>query len=272
MAMLIDTHAHLNDPRFDADREEAVSRAALCLDAVVEIADSPAEWDRALALARTRPGFIWCTLGLHPYHAAEWRPGMARDLSEKAAAPEVVAVGEIGLDYAKCEVPRPVQMEAFKGMARAAQDAGMPVVIHCRDAYADLMPALKELFPAPPAGRRFHGVVHCFSGTAEEARSCASLGFALGADGPVTYPKNGALREALVGAGLDALVLETDSPWLPPQPKRGKRCEPADVAAVAAAMAAAFGVGTEEIARVTSVNARDLYGLPNAGQGVSSGG
>lgn len=270
--MLIDTHAHLNDPRFDADRDEVLARAARVLEAVVEIADSPAEWDRALALARTRPGFIWCTLGLHPYHAAEWRPGMAAALAEKASAPEVVAVGEIGLDYAKCEVPGPVQMEAFKGMARAAQDAGMPVVIHCRDAYADLMPALGELYAGRPPRGRFHGVVHCFSGTAEEARACVGLGFALGADGPVTYPKNSALRQALVGAGLEALVLETDSPWLPPQPKRGKRCEPADVAAAASAMAEAFGVGTQEIARVTSVNARDLYGLPRPGQGLSSGG
>ncbi|MBI2362332.1 MAG: TatD family hydrolase [Elusimicrobia bacterium] len=270
--MLIDTHAHLNDPRFDPDRSEVLARAAAALEAVVEIADSPAEWDRALALARSRPGFLWCTLGLHPYHAAEWKPELARALAQKAAAPEVVAVGEIGLDYAKCEVPRPVQMEAFEGMARAAQAADMPVVVHCRDAYADLVPALRELYAGRAPRGRFHGVVHCFSGTAEEARACVGLGFALGADGPVTYPKNGALREALVGAGLGALVLETDSPWLPPQPKRGKRCEPADVAEVAAALAAAFGVGTEEIARATSVNARELYGLPRAGQGLSSGG
>ncbi|MBI5596738.1 MAG: TatD family hydrolase [Elusimicrobia bacterium] len=270
--MLIDTHVHLNDPRFDPDRDEVIARAAGCLAAVVEIADSPREWDRAIALSRKHPGFIWCTLGLHPYHAAEWRPELARSLEEKSSAAEVVAVGEIGLDYAKCEVPKPVQMEAFKGMARAAQGVGLPVVVHCRDAYGDLVPALRELYEGLPRSRRFHGVVHCFSGSAQEARACVGLGFALGADGPVTYPKNGPLREALVGAGLGALVLETDSPWLPPQSKRGKRCEPADVAEAARAMAAAFGVGEDELARATSRNARELYGLPPAGQGLSSGG
>ena len=146
-------------------------------------------------------------------------------------------------------------------MVAAAEAADLPVVIHCRDAYADLMPVLRELFPSLPKARRFHGVVHCFSGTAAEAAECAALGFALGADGPVTYPKNDALRAALTGAGLMSLVLETDSPWLPPQKKRGKRCEPADVADVAAALAAAFGVPENELARVTFGNARELYRL-----------
>ena len=260
--MLFDTHVHLIDPRFDEDRAEALTRAkAAGLSGVVEIADSPADWDRALALAAANPGFVHCALGLHPYHAEQWRPELAAELAARARVPGVVAAGEVGLDYAKCEVPRPRQKEAFVGMLAAAAAAGLPVVIHCRDAYADLMPILRESFPAKPARGRFHGVVHCFSGTAEEAAECASLGFALGADGPVTYPKNEALRAALKGAGLASLVLETDSPWLPPQVKRGKRCEPADVADVAARLADVFGLPVKELARVTMGNARELYRL-----------
>jgi TatD DNase family protein len=260
--VLFDTHVHLIDPRFDPDRDAVLARArAAGLAGLVEIADAPADWERALALAAEHPGFVHCALGLHPYHADEWRPELAAALAAAARRPGVVAAGEVGLDYAKCEVPRPRQKEAFLGMLAAAAAAGLPVVVHCRDAYADLMPILRERFPAPPRAGRFHGVVHCFSGSAEEAAECAALGFALGADGPVTYPKNDALRAALKGAGLESLVLETDSPWLPPQAKRGKRCEPADVADVAARLAEVFGLPLDEFARVTEGNARELYRL-----------
>ncbi|MBI3300114.1 MAG: TatD family hydrolase [Elusimicrobia bacterium] len=260
--MLIDTHAHLNDARFDEDREAVIDRAlASGVGTLVEIADAPADWGRAKALCRLRPGRVYCTLGLHPYHAAQWRPGLEAELLA-AMAPEVVAVGEVGLDYARCSVPRPVQLEAFRGMLAAAKAADRPVVVHCRDAFADLLPVLRERYGGKSPARRYHGVVHCFSGTEDEAKECAALGFALGADGPVTYPKNEPLRRALVAAGLSAVVLETDSPYLPPQSKRGKRCEPADVAAVAARLAEAFGVDAEALAAATTANARSLYGLP----------
>lgn len=260
--MLFDTHAHLLDSRFDADRAEVLARArAAGLGAVVEIADSPSDWERALALAAAHPGFVHCALGLHPYHAEEWRPELAAALSAAARRPGVVAAGEVGLDYAKCTVPRERQREAFLGMLSAADAAGLPVVVHCRDAYADLLPILRERYRGRAKAGRFHGVVHCFSGTASEAVECAALGFALGADGPVTYPKNDALRAALKEAGLGCLVLETDSPWLPPQKKRGKRCEPADVADAAASLAAVFGLPETELARVTTGNARELYRL-----------
>lgn len=260
--MLFDTHVHLIDPRFDEDRAAVLARArAAGLSGVVEIADAPADWERALALAAENPGFVRCALGLHPYHADQWRPELAAALAAAARRPGVVAAGEVGLDYAKCQVPRPRQKEAFLGMLGAATAADLPVVVHCRDAYADLMPILRERYPGRPKTGRFHGVVHCFSGTAAEAAECAALGFALGADGPVTYPKNDALRAALKAAGLAALVLETDSPWLPPQAKRGRRCEPADVADVAARLAAVFEVPVDELARVTTGNARELYRL-----------
>lgn len=263
--MLIDTHAHLNDERFDGDRDEVLRRAAAAgVGLIVEIADGPDEWDKALALARARPKSVRCALGLHPYYADRWSDGLAREVVKKSRLPEVVAVGEIGLDYAKCEIPRNVQKEAFRGMCRTSRETGLPVVIHCRDAYDDLLPILREEFENRAPAGRFHGVVHCFSATAVQALEAVRLGFCLGADGPVTYPKNDALREALAEAGLKNIVLETDSPWLPPQSARGKRNEPRAVAEIAEKLAAVFSRTKEEVAASTTENARDLYRLNGA--------
>jgi TatD DNase family protein len=257
-----DTHVHLGDPQFDADRDAAIARAASAgVGRFVEIADSPDEWDRAVALARARPDAARCALGLHPYYADRFDAGfLARLKAALAAAPEAVAIGEIGLDYAKAQVPADVQRRAFAALVAAGRDWGVPLVIHCRDAYADLLPMLRDALPARPTGRRFWGVIHCFSGTPDEAQACAALGFALGADGPVTYKKNDALREGFKRVGPDVAVLETDCPYLPPQSSRGKRNEPAAIPEIAAKLAELWSVTLDEAARRTSVNAADLYG------------
>lgn len=262
--MLVDTHAHLGDPAFDADRDAVFARAAAAgVARVVEIADSPDEWDRAVALARARPGSVRCALGLHPYYADRYDAGfLGRLRAALDAAPEAVGVGEIGLDYAKARVPRETQRAAFAAILAACRDWGMPVVIHCRDAYADLLPLLKDAFGGRAPGGRFWGVVHCFTGTPEEAVACAELGFALGADGPVTYKKNDALREAFRRAGPGAAVLETDSPYLPPQSSRGKRNEPSALVEIAATLAQVWGVAPAEAAAATSRNAAALYRWP----------
>lgn len=260
--MLIDTHAHLGDARFDQDRDEILSRAAAAgVGLIVEIADSPDEWDRSIALARARPKRIRCALGLHPYYADKWDLRLAEELKKKAKLPEIVACGEIGLDYAKCEIPRDVQRRSFLSMLDAAAAAELPVVIHCREAYGDLMPLLKDYY----AGKRTvggpKGVLHCFSGSEKEALQAVEMGFFLGVDGPATYPKNDSLRGALKSAGLENLVLETDSPWLPPQSIRGKRNEPASIAEIARGLAVLFSKETEEVAALTTASARDLYRL-----------
>jgi TatD DNase family protein len=264
--MLIETHMHLGDERYDEDRGAVLERAREAgVSWMVEIADEPGEWDRALKLSRARPEAVRCTLGLHPYYADQWTPELGEKLVSMAKLPEVVGAGEIGLDYFKhCTVSPQRQKEAMAGMLAAAWTAGLPVVVHCRDAYEDLIGILESFYAGKgvPAGRRYFGVVHCFSGTAEQALRCARLGFALGVDGPVTYPKNDALREALKGAGLEALVLETDSPWLPPQSSRGKRNEPRAIAEIAERLASVFGVEKGEVADATSRNARDLFALP----------
>ena len=264
MNSFFDTHVHLGDAQFDADREDALSRARESgVERLVEIADHPDEWDRAVALARAHPDRMRCSLGLHPYYADRFDDGfLPRLKAALAAAPEAVAIGEIGLDYAKTQIPAGIQRRAFSALLAAGRDWNVPLVVHCRDAYADLVPMLKDAFPRAPEGRRFWGVVHCFSGTPDEAAACVALGFALGADGPVTYKKNDALREAfrLVGAG--ATVLETDCPYLPPQSSRGKRNEPRAIPEIAAKLAEVWAIPVEEAARQTSANADDLYRWP----------
>ncbi|PCI37568.1 MAG: hydrolase TatD [Elusimicrobia bacterium] len=265
--MLIDTHVHLGDERFDEDREDVMARAAEAgVSHIVEIADAPNEWDRAIALSRARPEIVRCTLGLHPYYADQWTPELGEKLVRMAALPEVVGAGEIGLDYYKhSTVPRDQQKIAMRGMLDAAWKAGLPIVVHSRDSNDDIVAILEEFYSGKdvPEGRRFFGVVHCFSGDVSHARRLADLHFALGVDGPVTYPKNDSLREALQEAGLDALVLETDSPWLPPQSTRGKRNEPRAIAEIAERLMPLFGLKKDEVAGATSRNARDLFALPD---------
>jgi TatD DNase family protein len=257
--MYFDTHVHLNDGRFNEDRSAVLDRAlAQGVTRMVEIADAPAEWAPCLALARARPDMLRCALGVHPYYADQYAPPLLEDLAKKVKLPEVVAVGEIGLDYVKAEVAAETQRAAFIALLDACKAWDVPAVIHCRGAYPDLLAILRDRFTKGP---RFHGVIHCFTGLPEEAVECKRLGFALGADGPVTYPKNDALREAFREVGPDVTVLETDSPWLPPQSSRGKRNEPAAIPEINARLADVWRLPPEEAARRTTAAAHALYRL-----------
>ncbi|MDD5656911.1 MAG: TatD family hydrolase [Elusimicrobia bacterium] len=261
-APFFDTHAHLTDPRFDADRGAVLERCAQAgVTRVIEVADSPQDWPRALALARSRPAAVRAALGLHPCHAGLCDETLLPRLRRHAALPEVAAIGEIGLDYARSAVPRAVQIDALRRLLGACRQWNKPAVIHCRDAYPDLRRLVAEAFGAPPSGRRFWGVVHCFSGTPDDAVFFAGLGFALGADGPLTYPRNDALREAFRRAGPRAAVLETDSPYLPPQSCRGRRNEPANLPEIAASLASTWAMTVEETADITTRNGLELFGL-----------
>lgn len=266
LVMYFDTHTHLNDERFDPDRGEVL--AALHgsrVEQLVEIADAPDDWDKAIALSRARP-WVRCSLGLHPYYADDWTPDLAVSLARVAGLPEVVAAGEIGLDYMKAPAGAAAQKRALEGMLSGAWEARLPVVLHCRGAYEDLLPMLAAFYKGKTPLGRFHGVVHCFSGTAEDAKGAAGLGFALGVDGPITYPKNDALRIAIKGAGLDVVVLETDSPYLPPQSSRGKRNDPRSIPEIAEQLAWVFETSPDEVARSTTRNARDLYRIDENGR------
>ena len=263
VSLFTDTHVHLGDAQFDADRADVLARAFESgVGRLVEIADNPDEWDRAISIAKSHPDRVRCSLGLHPYYADRFDNNFIPRLKAAlASSPEAVAIGEIGLDYAKTQIPHDIQRRAFSALLAAGRDWNIPLVVHCRDAYMDLVPMLKDAFPRrPDVG--FWGVVHCFSGTPDEARACAALGFALGADGPVTYKKNDSLREAFRVAGPDVAVLETDCPYLPPQSSRGKRNEPRAVAEIAAKLAEVWSLTVEEVARRTTANAAALYRWP----------
>lgn len=257
--MLFDTHAHLCDARFDLDRDAVLDRArAAGVGTIMEIGDSPLDWQKVLALAESKLGSVHASLGFHPHYAQDWKPEALVDL--RAWRDRYRAVGEIGLDYVVSTAPRETQIPVFRSMLALAVELGKPVVVHCREAFADLLPALEEHAAALSAGGA-PGVVHCFSGGREEAEKAAGLGFYLGVDGPITYPKNEPLRQAIRAVGLDRVVLETDSPYLPPQSSRGQRNEPAKVVEVAAKLAELFSCSPEEVATRTSANAVKLFRL-----------
>ncbi len=261
MTSLFDTHTHLCDAQFGADRQAVLARAKeRGVARLVEIADAPSEWEAALALAKANPGQVRCSLGLHPYYADQFSQELLTRLDGMLAQPEVVAIGEIGLDYVKAEVGREAQLRAFEALLRFAKERDKPVVIHCRGAYDDLRAVLSRVFERLPAAG-YWGVIHCFSGGLDDALACRDLGFALGVDGPVTYPKNDGLRQALRAAGPSCLVLETDSPYLPPQSSRGKRNDPSAIPEIAARLADACGVSVEALAAVTTKNAETLFRL-----------
>jgi TatD DNase family protein len=262
MTELFDTHVHMGDERLRGEQEDVLKRSRDAgVTRCVEIADAPEEWTASKTLAEAHPNQLRCSLGLHPYYADQISDELIELLKKESLSPSVVAIGEIGLDYAKSTIPPDVQKTAFRAMLKAAKALDKPVVIHAREAYADLRVLISEFFTAPPTSAKFWGVIHCFSGTSEDAVFLTGLGFALGVDGPVTYPKNDPLRAALKQAGLKNMVLETDSPYLPPQSRRGQRNEPAYLVEIATKLAAVFEISLDDLARQTTENAKELFRL-----------
>ncbi|MGQ0644968.1 MAG: TatD family hydrolase [Elusimicrobiota bacterium] len=263
--MLIDTHAHLADEQFNPDREDVLRRAwEAGVAAHVEIGEHESQWAPARALSESHPGRVWWTAGFHPYYAAEADADLPRRLRAALDHERCVAVGEIGLDYHRPEVPRDKQKEVLAALLKTAAAAGKPVVLHCReagkgsaDAENDMLRILRDIFPPAPSAAP--GVLHCFQGSAGFAAACRDLGFLFGVDGPVTYPNAAGLRAVLAGLPLESLVLETDSPYLPPQDRRGKRNEPSYLPAVASELARLKNAAPEEVESQTTANAERLF-------------
>jgi TatD DNase family protein len=254
-----DTHVHLSDPQFDADREAVIKRArAAGVSILVEIADGPPEWEKARTLSDQHPETVWWAAGLHPYYADQSSSDVWKQLKGFSTHPRFVAVGEVGLDYAKATVPPEIQKKAFRQAIELSIQIKKPLIVHCRNAYPDLHPILKEYFhgtgPTP-------GVVHCFSGTQEDADKLIAMGFYLGVDGPLTYPSAKALREVMINVPLSRIVLETDSPYLPPQTHRGQRSEPLYVVSVGEKLAEIRGLDIQTAFRQTTANGCALFGL-----------
>lgn len=253
---LSDSHAHLDFPQFDRDRAQVMERAWRAgVVAVVNPGADLASSRRACDLA-AREERVWAAVGIHPHDAGQWA-GAAEEIRRLARGPRVVAIGETGLDYYRMLSPAPVQQEAFAGHIALARELGLPLILHCRDAYPDMM----EILRREKAGE-VGGVLHCFSGDEEAARRALNMGFHLGFAGPVTFANAHNLRRVLRVVPLDRLLVETDCPYLAPEPWRGKRNEPAFVARVAEAVAQAKGVPPDRLASITTENARRLFRLP----------
>jgi TatD DNase family protein len=252
---MIDTHCHLTDRRFDRDRQAVLDRMRHAgVTHLVEIAYAPAILARAHELAREHPNVFLC-LGVHPSESAKVPDEWLATLRDEARHPRVVALGETGLDFYRDYAPRADQERWFRAQLALAAELGLPVVIHQRSALADTLAILEEA--RPPAG----GVLHCFDDGPEVIERARALGFKLGIGGCVTYG-HAALDEAVKVAPDDMLVLETDAPWLEPEPRSLRRNEPGLLTRVVRRLCELRGWTPADADRITTANARDLFRLP----------
>jgi TatD DNase family protein len=259
---MIDTHAHVHDSAFDTDRTAMLERAREAgVDSIVTVGCSLDDSLRACEIAEAYS--LNATLGIHPHEASAAPDNLDHSFDElrHRYGARIVAVGEIGLDYYYDHSPRPVQREVLSRQLAYARERGLPLIFHQRDAYDDFVASLREWFDS--ASQR--GIVHCFTGTEAQAQSFRhDFGLLLGIGGVITFKAADGLRDAVRAVGLEAIVLETDCPYLAPVPHRGKRNEPAYVAETARAVAELLGVDVDEVIARTDANARRFFELEAA--------
>ena len=243
---LVDSHCHLNDPKFDEDRDAVIERALAAGVETMMVIDAP-------EFAAGYP-FLYATIGVHPHEAAKATEETFARMRDLAAHPKVLAIGEIGLDYHYDFSPRDVQHRVFERQLEIAAEFRKPVVIHTREAWEDTLAHM----PTLPNG----GVMHCFTGTAEQAQQALERGFHLGFGGVLTFPKADELRAAARITPDDRLLVETDCPYLAPVPYRGKRNEPAFVVETARRLAEVRGITLEALAALTTSNFKRLLSQP----------
>jgi len=253
---LIDTHCHVHDKKFDDDRDAVISRArAAGVTAMITVGEDLDDSRRAAEIARAYD--LRVAAGVHPHEARNAPRSLAAELLPILNEENVIAIGETGLDYYYDFSPRDVQADVLRAQLDVALETEMPVVFHQRDAFEDFTNILRQHWK-----RGMRGVVHCFTGTPEQARTYIDeFGLLLGIGGVLTFPNAQGLRDAVCEVGLDWIVLETDCPYLAPVPKRGKRNEPAFVAYTAARVAELLGVSVADVTARTGVNAVNLFGL-----------
>lgn len=253
-SMLFDSHSHFDAPEFDADREAVLARAhAAGVTRQIVPAVSAAAWPKLREVCAADPG-LHAAYGLHPMYLAQHRPEHLIALREWIEREQPVAVGECGLDFFVEDLDVEQQSFYFDGQLRLARDFGLPVIVHARRAVDQVMAAVRRFGP-------LRGVVHSFSGSADQAKRLYELGFLIGLGGPVTYERANRLRTLAAQLPIDHLLLETDAPDQPDSSHRGRRNEPARLTAVCDTIAALRGVEPELIARATSANAERLFGL-----------
>lgn len=254
---LTDTHCHLDMPAFEGDLGQTLERARAAGLVRILVPGLNLESSRhAAGLARTH-GWLRFAAGVHPHESGSFDEETLAGLRQLALAEGATAVGEIGLDYYRDLSPRARQREAFRAQLELARELRLPVIVHIREAAEDALAILAE------TGVGLHGVLHAFSGDPSLAERALAMGFYLGTAGPLTYPKADRLREILRAAPLDRILLETDSPYLPPEGNRGKRNEPALVETVARRLAAERGMDPATLTARMRANANELFGWEN---------
>lgn len=255
--MLVDTHVHLDVPRFDEDRAEVLARAREAgVGAFVVPGIAFEDLPRVLALAEAEPD-VYCAVGIHPHEAHTWQDAWLPELSRMAQHPKVVAIGELGQDFYYPEPPRAQQHEAMVAQVRLAGELGKPIIVHDREAHGAILEVLKQHL-SQEAG----GVMHCFSGSYEYALECIKLGMAISFAGSLTFKNAPNLHEAATRLPVEHLLVETDGPYLAPIPHRGKRNEPAFVRHTAEKLAELKGLPLAEVAEATTARARALFRIP----------
>jgi TatD DNase family protein len=259
MNKLLDSHAHLDDPDFDADRAAVIERArtaGLRYLLTVGGGTGPDNLEAPVTLAESHH-WIYATVGVHPHEARHFAEHHAEQIRQLAQHPKVVGIGEIGLDYYRHHSPREIQKRVLIRQLELAQEARLPVVIHCRDAWSDLSEIIQAHWKSSGLG----GILHCFSGSRHDALKFLDWGFQVSFAGNVTYKTAENLREVAREIPLERLLIETDCPYLAPVPYRGKRNEPAFVIEVARTLAALHHLRAEEVGEIAVRNFERLFEL-----------
>lgn len=251
--MLFDSHAHIDDEKFDADRDEVIARALENgVTGILNAGASMASSARSVALTKQYKS-VYAAVGIHPHDAKEALEKDYEQLAEWTKEDKVVAIGEIGLDYYYDLSPREVQRDVFIRQLDVARQTGMPFIIHDRDAHGEILDILKK------EAKGMSGVLHCFSGSLEMAREVIKMGLYISIAGPVTFKNAAKLPEIVRNAPLDRLLVETDCPYLTPHPHRGKRNEPVYVRLVAMQVASFRGMDLSALAEATTKNVKSLF-------------
>ena len=255
---LIDSHSHIYGKEFAQDFPEMLERASAAgVDTIIAVGADLESSREACRLADAYDR-IYCSVGIHPHDADRVTEPCYQVVRELAQTnPKVVAIGEVGLDFYRDRSARPAQEEVFRRFIRLARELKLPLIIHDRDAHERVVAILRE-----EGAAEVGGVLHCFSGDLQMARDVIEMGFRISIPGTITYASNEALREVVRGVKIEQLLVETDAPYLSPVPQRGKRNEPAFVRFAAQRIAELKGLSAEDVGRITSFNARRLFGIP----------
>ncbi len=259
--MLVDTHCHLDMEAYLTDRGKIITRARQAgVREIITIGIDLPSSRRAIDLAKAN-GEVHATVGIHPHNACHLSDSDIESLVTIGRKSEVKAYGEIGLDFYRNYHPRSIQISCLREQLDIARQLNLPLVLHNREAHEDILRILQEHH-----AWEMGGTMHCFSGDWSFARGCLDLGFCISIAGPVTFAKSNTLQDVARRCPLDRLLLETDAPFLSPEPKRGKRNEPAFLIYTAEKIASLKKISLEKVARQTTLNARQLFNLPDSGE------